>query len=163
MQGASRMNYPKQPSKDKIAILRNQGSINPFPEKVQNPLFLNEAFFDANDIVQVKYELLRHVQIEGVSITEAVKNFGFSRLSFYRILSVFEKLGLAGLIPKKRGPREAHKMTADVLKFINDKIQKPPAMNSIELTKALKDRFGLSVHPRSIERALSRKKKRKMR
>jgi transposase len=163
MQGASRMNYPKQPSKDKIAILRNQGSINPFPEKVQNPLFLNEAFFDANDIVQVKYELLRHVQIEGVSITEAVKNFGFSRLSFYRILSVFEKLGLVGLIPKKRGPREAHKMTADVLKFINDKIQKPPAMNSIELTKALKDRFGLSVHPRSIERALSRKKKRKMR
>jgi transposase len=161
MQGASRMNYPKQPSKDKIAILRNQGSINPFPEKVQNPLFLNEAFFDANDIVQVKYELLRHVQIEGVSITEAVKNFGFSRLSFYRILSVFEKLGLVGLIPKKRGPREAHKMTADVLKFINDKIQKPPAMNSIELTKALKDRFGLSVHPRSIERALSRKKKEK--
>jgi transposase len=163
MQGASRMNYPKQPSKDKIAILRNQGSINPFPEKVQNPLFLNEAFFDANDIVQVKYELLRHVQIEGVSITEAVKNFGFSRLSFYRILSVFEKLGLAGLIPKKRGPREAHKMTADVLKFINDKIQKPPAMDSIELTKAIKDKFGLSVHPRSIERALSRKKKRKMR
>jgi transposase len=155
------MSHPKQSNQDKIASLRDQGNINPSPKKVRDPLFLTEPFFDANDIVQVKYELLRRVQIEGISITDAVKNFGFSRLSFYRILAVFEKFGLTGLIPKKRGPREAHKITADVLKFINNKIQNTPAVNSIELKKAIKDKFGLSVHPRSIERALARKKKRK--
>jgi transposase len=153
------MSSPKQFHQDKVAILRDQGSINPSPKKVQDPLFLNETFFDANDIVQVKYELLRRVQIEGVSITDAVKNFGFSRLSFYRILSVFEKFGLVGLIPKKRGPREAHKITHDVLKFINNKIQNTPTIKSIELKQVIKDKFGFSVHPRSIERALSRKKK----
>jgi transposase len=155
------VNHPKQSDQDKISALREQGSVNPSPRKVRDPLFLKEAFFDANDIVQVKYELLRRVQIEGLSITDAVKNFGFSRLSFYRILTVFEKFGLAGLIPKKRGPREAHKLTADILNFVNNKIQNTPTINSIELKKAIKEQFGLSVHPRSIERALSRKKKRK--
>jgi transposase len=155
------MSQSKRSNQDKIAALRDQGGINPSPQKVRDPLFLNEVFFDPHDIIQVKYELLRRVQIEGMSITDAVKNFGFSRLSFYRILAVFEKLGLVGLFPKKRGPREAHKITADVLKFINNKIQNVPAINSIELKKAIKDKFGLSVHPRSIERALLRKKKMK--
>lgn len=90
----------KQSANRKIIALQDQGSLNPYPEKVQDSLFLNEDFFDPNDIVQVKYELLRRVQIEGASITDTVKNFGFSRLSFYRILSAFEKLGLSGLIPK---------------------------------------------------------------
>lgn len=151
----------KSTTKDKITILKNKGSINPYPEKVQDSLFLKNSFFDANDIVQVKYELLRRVQIEKVPITVAVKNFGFSRLSFYRILSVFEKFGLAGLIPKKRGPREAHKITPNVLNFINNKIQNIPTIKSIELKKAIAEKFGISVHPRSIERALSLKKKRK--
>lgn len=152
----------KSTTKDKITILQDQGSINPYPEKVRDFLFLKNPFFDANDIVQVKYELLRRVQVEDASITVAVKNFGFSRLSFYRILSVFEKFGLVGLIPKKRGPREAHKITPNVLNFINNKIRNIPTIKSIELTKAITEKFGISVHPRSIERALSRKKKRKM-
>jgi transposase len=155
------MSQSKRSNQDKIVALRDQGGINPSPQKVRDPLFLNDVFFDPHDIIQVKYELLRRVQIEGMSITDAVKNFGFSRLSFYRILAVFEKLGLVGLVPKKRGPREAHKITAPVLKFINNKIQNAPAINSIELKKAIKDKFGLSVHPRSIERALLRKKKMK--
>ena len=76
----------KQSANRKIIALQDQGSLNPYP-KVADFLFLNEDFFDPNDIVQVKYELLRRVQIEGASITDTVKNFGFSRLSFYRILS----------------------------------------------------------------------------
>lgn len=156
------MSKQKKTTKDKITTLQDQGSINPYPEKVRDSLFLKDPFFDANDIVQVKYELLRRVQIEDESITVAVKNFGFSRLSFYRILSVFEKFGLAGLIPKKRGPREAHKITPDVLNFINNKIRNIPTIKSIELKKAIIEKFGISVHPRSIKRALSRKKKRKM-
>ena len=158
--GAIKVNQPKQPNQNKLAILSNQGGLNPYPKKVRDPLFLNEVFFDANDIVQVKYELLRRVQIEDASITDTVKNFGFSRVSFYRILAMFEKLGLMGLIPKKRGPREAHKITAEVLEFIKNEIQNTPTINSIGLKKAIKEKFGLLVHPRSIERALSRKKKR---
>lgn len=155
------MNHQKQSQQDKIASLQEQGCLNPTPNKVQDPLFSNNEFFDANDIVQVKYELLRRVQIDGMPITEAVKRFGFSRLSFYRILALFEKLGFAGFIPKKRGPKAAHKITEEVLNFILKQIQNSPDIKSHELQKIIHDKFGLSVHPRSIERALS-KKKRKM-
>ncbi len=153
------MSTKKQSDNGKIRALRVQGSINPSPGKVRDPLFLNEEFFDPNDIVQVKYELLRRVQVEGVSITKAVKNFGFSRLSFYRILTVFEKLGLSGLIPRKRGPREAHKMTAAILEFIDSKIQNTPSITSVTLKNLIEEKFGLSVHSRSIDRALAQKKK----
>lgn len=150
----------KQFNDAKVRALRDQGSINPFPKKVRDALFLKEEFFDPNDIVQVKYELLRRVQVEGASITDAVKNFGFSRLSFYRILAVFENLGLPGLIPKKRGPKEAHKMTAEILEFVNNKIQNTPSINNTTLKELIEEKFELTVHSRSIDRALSRKKKR---
>ena len=155
------MHNTTQPNQGKITALRNQGTLNPFPQKVRDPLFKNEAFFDPRDIIQVKYELLRRVQIEGSSITDAVKSFGFSRLSFYRILAVFEKFGLYGLIPQKRGPRQAHKMTAEVLKLVNEKIKEDPSISSLQLKKTIEEKFGVSVHARSIDRALSKSKKKR--
>lgn len=140
--------------------LRDQGSLNLSPQKVQDPHFLNEEFFDPKDLVQVKYELLRRVQIEGVSVSDAVKIFGFSRLSFYRVLKIFENFGLSGLIPKKRGPREAHKITPEIFEFITKQIQGTPSIKGVELKQFIERKFKISVHTRSIERAISRKKKR---
>jgi transposase len=153
------MSNKKEFDQNKLVALKSQGSFNASSEKVNDPLFLKEVFFDPNDIVQVKYELLRRVQVEGMSVTESVKNFGFSRLSFYRILVMFEKLGLCGLIPQKRGPKEAHKITANILTFMERMIQSTPSIKSNELKKSIQEKFGLSVHKRSIERALSRKKR----
>ena len=150
-----------QSNRGKITALRNQGTLNPSPQKVLDPLFKDEAFFDSRDIVQIKYELLRRVQIEGVSITDAVKSFGFSRLSFYRILAVFEKLGVYGLIPQRRGPRQAHKMTAEVLELVNEKIKENSSIGVLQLKKAIEEKFSVSVHARSIERALSKSKKKR--
>jgi hypothetical protein len=52
--------------------------------------------------VQVKYEMLRRVQAEGKSVTDASAGFGFSRPSFYQALSAFERDGLAGLVSSAR-------------------------------------------------------------
>lgn len=153
------MNNKKQSNNGKLRALQEQGSVYSSSKKVRDPLFLNEEFFDPNDIVQVKYELLRRVQVEGVSITDAVKNFGFSRLSFYRTLKIFDEFGLPGLIPKKRGPKKAHKMTTEILEFIHNKIQDSPSINNVTLKKMIEEKFNLLVHTRSINRALSPKKK----
>src|SRR5688500_6268191 len=102
------MSNSTQTEQKKIETLKSQGTLNPSPQKVLNPLFKDGGFFDPRDIVQVKYELLRCVQVEKDSITNAVKSFGFSRLSFYRIYDTFEKQGLYGFIPQKRGPQQAH-------------------------------------------------------
>ena len=107
------------PEKDpKREALRQQGTLNPRPGEVIDKLFAEDSFFDPRDLVQVKYEMLRRVQSEHQSVSEAAAAFGFSRPSFYQAQSAFEQDGLAGLVPHKRGPKRAHKLTEEVLTFI---------------------------------------------
>ena len=143
----------------KFEALQQQGTLNPRPKEVRDELFLQDEFFDPRDLVQVKYEMLRRVQTEGQSVTDASANFGFSRPSFYQALSAFEQDGLAGLVPHKRGPKQAHKLTEEVLAFIGEMRQKEPSVRLPDLVKLIQDRFGIPVHPRSIERSLLRHQK----
>jgi transposase len=143
----------------KFEVLQQQGTLNPRPKEVRDELFLQDEFFDPRDLVQVKYEMLRRVQTEGQSVTDASANFGFSRPSFYQALSAFEQGGLAGLVPHKRGPKQAHKLTQEVLTFIGEMRQKEPSVRLPDLVKLIQDRFGIRVHPRSIERSLLRHQK----
>jgi transposase len=143
----------------KLQTLQQQGTLNPRPKDVHDEFFLQDEFFDARDLVQVKYEMLRRVQTEGKSVTDAAGNFGFSRPSFYQALSAFEQDGLAGLVPQKRGPKQAHKLTEEVITFINETRQKEPSIRLADLVTLIEERFGTKVHPRSIERSLLRHQK----
>ena len=103
---------PKAPDNDpKMQALRQNGTLNPRPQDVSDELFHEKEFFDARDLLQVKYEMLRRVSQEGHSISQAAASFGFSRPSFYQAQSSFETSGLAGLVPQKRGPKHGHKLT----------------------------------------------------
>jgi transposase len=151
---------PKQARADpKQESLQQHGSLNLHPQNVTDELFVNSDFFDPRDLVQVKYEMLRRVQEEGQPITEAATRFGFSRPSFYQAQAAFQANGLAGLIPHKRGPKEASKLTAEVLEFLQQTLQQEPALRSSDLAARVKERFGLAVHPRTIERGLARHQK----
>ena len=150
------------PEKDaKLATLRQQGTLNPRPRAVTDPLFANDSFFDPRDLVQVKYEMLRRVQSEGHSVTGAATAFGFSRPSFYQALSALEQGGLAGLVPHKRGPKQAHKLTNEVMDFITETRQLQPDIRVAELVRLIQERFGTKVHPRSIQRSLLRHQKKR--
>jgi transposase len=150
------------PEKDaKLATLRHHGTLNPRPRAVTDPLFANDSFFDPRDLVQVKYEMLRRVRTEGKSVTDAAANFGFSRPSFYQAQTAFEQNGLAGLVPHKRGPKQAHKLTEEILTFIGEVRQKEPSIRLPDLVKRIQERFGTKVHPRSIERSLLRHQKKR--
>ena len=148
------------PEKDpKLEALRQQGTLNSRPRAVTDPLFAKDSFFDPRDLVQVKYEMLRRVQTEGHSVTGAATAFGFSRPSFYQALEAFAEGGLAGLVPHKRGPKQAHKLTDQVLAFLVETRQKEPSVRTPELVRLIQQRFGTKVHPRSIERSLLRHQK----
>jgi transposase len=82
-----------------------------------------------------------------------------SRPAFYHAQAAFEREGIAGLFPHKRGPRGAHKLSEEVVTFIEKLIKEEPIMSSSAMVKKVKERFGVKVHPRSIERALHRRKK----
>jgi transposase len=139
--------------------LGQNGTLNAHSEDVADELFSGSAFFDPRDLLQVKYEMLRRVRQDGVAVSRAAKTFGFSRVSFYQIQHAYDQQGLAGLMPRPRGPRHAHKLTEEVMAFISASQIKKGSLPAAELATRIQQRFGLSVHPRSIERALQRQLK----
>jgi hypothetical protein len=100
---------PKKPPPDpKSLALRKQGCLNPHPQRVTDELFQTREFFDPRDLVQVKYEMLRRVETEGLPVNRSAAAFGFSRPSFYQAQASFQQGGLPALLPQKRGPKQAH-------------------------------------------------------
>jgi transposase len=149
------------PARDrKTERLKQQGGLNRHPERVRAPWFLSDRFFDARDLVQVKYEMLRQVRVEGAEKTQAASLFGVSRPTFYQAEADFALEGLAGLLPKPRGPKTAHKLTPEVMAFIEARMAADPPPGARAVAREIRAKLGLVVHPRSIERALARKKKR---
>jgi transposase len=142
----------------KAESLKQYGCLHPRPEGVKDALFLTNDFFDPRDLTQVKYEMLRRVRVESWSVTQASEVFGFARSSFYEALTAYEKEGLVGLLPQRRGPQAAHKLSDEVMEYIDELLQNE-YMNAKQLAAALQKKFELVVHPRSIERALSKKKR----
>jgi transposase len=144
----------------KSAALARDGALNPHPEGVQDALFASNPFFDARDLVQVRYEMVRRHQADGLSISEVATAFGVSRPTFYKAQDALASEGLPGLIPSQRGPKDGHKLSAAVIAFIMELKLSGPDLTTQQCLDALQERFGLKVHRRSLERALTRKKKR---
>jgi len=145
----------------KVAALRERRTLNPRPERVTDPLFHQAPFFDARDLVQVKYEMVRRVEVDHAGVAPTVTAFGVSRPSFYEARDALARDGLAGLLPRKRGPRTAHKLGPDVMAFIAKRRTADPALSPTALIPLVQKRFGIAVHPRSIERALRRQEKKR--
>jgi transposase len=153
---------PKPPPDDaKLRSLREQGAINPRPQAVTDNLFAASEFFDPRDLVQVKYEMLRRVEKDGQSVTEAAAGFGLSRPSFYLAHSALAQRGLAGLIPLKRGPKQARKLSAEVLEFMRQVRRDSPSSSTRDLAIRIQERFQVTAHPRTIERGLARDQKKR--
>ena len=150
-----------KPSDPKLAALRQQGCLNPHPQKVADPLFASSDFFDARDLVQVKYEMVRRVRVDGQPVSHSAAAYGFSRPSFYQAQRGLDRGGLAALVPRKPGPRRSHKLSADVMEFLQRERSTDPSLRPPDLARRVLERFGRKVHPRSIERALTRQEKKR--
>jgi transposase len=158
------MKRPKtsQPSRtidSKAEALRQQGVLHSHPDNVRDETFRQGEFFDPRDLVQVRYEMLRHHQVDGQAVTEVADAFGVSRQAFYTAEAAFAESGISGLLPRRRGPKRAHKCTGEILDFVEQWRADSPTEKDV--TEAIQERFGLSINPRSIERALTRRKKKR--
>jgi transposase len=146
----------------KRALLRKQGTLHPHAPLVTDPLFRLGEFFDPEDIVQVKYEMLRRVKVDKQTVSDSAVAFGFSRPTYYQAETEFQREGLFGLVPQKRGPRKAHKLTPEVIDFVRELRASDPRISAADLTAAIEQRFQVAVHRRSIERALTRQEKKRL-
>ena len=145
-------------SDPKEAALAATRCLNPHPEQVTDPAFLASEFFDARDAVQVKYEMVRKVRAEGAPVTAAAAAFGYSRPSYYQAAAALAASGLDGLVPAKPGPRSGHKLTEQILAWAEQQLAGDPALKPAGLAGPIAGAFGVRVHPRSIERALARRR-----
>jgi transposase len=144
--------------RSKDASLAASRTLNPHPEAVTDPGFTDCSFFDAADLVQVKYEMVRAVQVDGSGVGAAAAAFGLARQSFYNAKKALAEHGLAGLIPAKPGPKGGHKLTSAVVDFLEQHAAADPALSSTQLAAAIAEEFGVSVHRRSVERALANRR-----
>src|SRR5512133_3896988 len=102
----------------KRQILRQTGTLNPRPDRVTDELFSGSDFFDPNDLLQVKYEMLRRVHCDGFTVRHAAQLFGFSRPSFYHAQETFTRGGRGARVPRERGPSDAHKLPQKIMAFL---------------------------------------------
>jgi Homeodomain-like domain len=89
-------------------------------------------------------------------VARAADAFGFSRQSFYATQAALDEGGLPALVPRRPGPRRAHKLSHEVLAFCQERLESDPELKPKDLAAQIAERFGVQVHPRSIERALAR-------
>ena len=146
------------PEDPKVTALRQARCLNPHPEHVREEAFLAEEFFDARDVVQVKYEMVRRVTVDGRSVTATAAAFGYSRPSYYQAAAALARDGLEGLVAAKPGPRAGHKLTEEILLWAEERLDADPDLRAGGLVEAVAEQFGVRVHPRSIERALTRRR-----
>ena len=141
----------------KAEELAKTRTLNPHPEAVLDAQFTSSEFFDPADLVQVKYEMVRRVEVEGSAVNAAARSFGFSRQSYYTAAAALAAGGLPALVPAKPGPRRAHKLSRQVVDHLESLRSADPTLRSGQLAQEVADRFGIRVHPRSVERALARR------
>ena len=149
------MNPPRD---SKSRALWKHGALHTRPERVHDPLFQHSDFFDPRDIVQVKYDMLRRVGVERASVTKVTEQYGVSRPTYYETKANFEGAGVAGLVPKKRGPRGPHKLQGEVLAFLEQHLSPDHPIRARTLATLIREQFDLTVHPRTIERGVRVKK-----
>jgi transposase len=152
----------RRPAEDaKAAALRAAGALHPRPERVQDEAFAQHEFFDRRDHMQVKYEMLRRHRVDGRPVTAVAAAFGASRQTFYLTNAAFTTGGLPGLLPRPRGPQRAHKCTDAILDFVAQWRAEPEGAAWPGVVEAVRHHFNVTIHPRSLTRALARREKKR--
>jgi len=141
------------PKAQKRRHLREAGLLHPEPERVRDPLFEQAPeFFDVEDHLQVRYEMLRAHLVERDAIRAICRRFGVSRQTFYNLQSKFLDEGTGGLLPKRPGPKGPRKLTAEVLALVSQRLGSEEMPSTSGLREEIQNRFGVALHRRTIEK-----------
>src|SRR5438477_10664386 len=102
----------------KSEALAQDGVLNPNPEGIRDALFAGNPSFDAKDLVQVRYEMVRRHQVHGIAISEAAATFGVTRPCCYNAQSALPVVRLAGRPPRLRRRKARPQMSANGYDFV---------------------------------------------
>ena len=135
--------------------LQECGLLHRHPEEVKDPLFQTfREFFDANDLLQVRYELLRAHRVDSDPVREVCERYGLTRQTFYNLLEKFARAGTVGLIPEKPGPQGPSKLTPEVVAFAREQLGSTISVSGAKLARRIRSRFGRRIHRRTVEKLM---------
>jgi len=150
----------KAAKKSKRDALKRHGTLNPHPNAVTDPLFQTGDFFDRDDLVQVKYEMLGASQSTSSQSLSPLQHSASPALPSIKRKPTFSEMASSGYCPRSEAPAR-HKLTSEVLDFAMQLRTSDPSLRPLDLAAAIQERFAINVHPRSIERALRRQEKKR--
>ncbi len=149
---------PNDPAAKRQA-LQDSGTFNRRASQVHHPLFQQSSFFDPEDLLQLKYETLRALEKDHCPVAQAAREFGLSRPTIYETQAQFKQQGLEGLLPHKRGPKSPHKLTDAIRQYLREQVAAEPGVSAEELARRVRQRYAVSLHPRTLQKALQAKAK----
>jgi transposase len=136
--------------KERRRGLADAGLLHPHADAVTAPLFTaGTGFFLAADKVQVKYEMLRAHELDGLAVVNAAASHGYSRAGYYLVAAAFAERGMAGLLDERPGRRGPVKLTEEIGAYLRSATE----LSGAELAAQVQARFGVSLHRRTVERA----------
>jgi transposase len=134
-----------------MRALEEAGLLHSRPNAVIAAVFDHESgFFLPSDKVQVKYEMLRAHVVDGMPVSTAAAQHGYSRASFYLVAAAFDASGMLGLLDERRGRRGPLRLTPEIVAFLQS-----TEGSGAALADEVETRFGVRLHRRTVERARS--------
>jgi hypothetical protein len=122
----------------RLKVLEASGLAHPRPSQVTAELFCSgNGFFLAADKAQVKYEMLRAVAVDGVTVVAAAAAHGYSRAEYYLVAKAFAERGMAGLADERRGRKGPTKLNDEIVEFLR---QAPLDRSGAELARQVEAR-----------------------
>src|SRR5271165_5356819 len=88
---------------------------------------------------------------------QAALDYGLSRPTIYEAQENFRQTGIGGLLPQKRGPKKARKLTPEVRFYLEELVGSEPDLKATALVQRVRRRFGIVLHPRTVEKAVRKK------
>ena len=110
------------------------------------------AFFDAEDHLQVRYEMLRAHLVDRDATSAIGQRFGVSRQTFYNLQAKFAAAGTGGLLAQRPGPKGPRKVTAEVATFVHARLDGEEAFSTPGVLAEIHARFGVVMHRRTLEK-----------
>ena len=142
----------KTMGKKKREFLKKEGILNPNPERVLCSEFQSLDFFDPLDLPQVRYEMLRLARVGNVSVSEAFRQFGFSREYFYRLERTFMERGYVSLLGSRKGRRPVIALNQEIVNYVAQRKIEEPGLSGEKLRKEILRIYKVECSRRTVER-----------
>jgi transposase len=110
-----------------------------------------------NNILACIERTIRAVEVDGRPIAHAALDSGLSRPTIYEARENFRQEGIEGLLPEKRGPKKPRKLTPQVRDYLEQLVASNPDLKAAVLVQRVRRRFGILLHPRTVEKAVRKK------